>query len=229
MASPVLCTTKERYLIRMSIDIDPSKPNFGESQWITSEDVNVEHLLDVFMTIDADLDYIWDACADFMEHLFWHKSRLTLLKPKIEGLPDDCRSKPGCLFGLSRLFREVGDLVECKRLLNHLLWREQGDDEVATTLMELSEANRLSNLPKEGIEQAKEAFEVYERLGDTRRTECLIQLTFLLCKDEQFDTAEDAAFRAIALLPGKGEECRLCESHRALGDIYQSGGKAVSR
>jgi hypothetical protein len=92
--SPLLCATKEHYFTRMSVDIDPDKPNFGESQWITSEDVNVEHLLDVFTTIDADSDSVWDACANFMDHLYRHKQRLTILKAKIEGLPDDHRSKP---------------------------------------------------------------------------------------------------------------------------------------
>jgi hypothetical protein len=53
--SSLLCATKERYFTRMSVIINPDKPNFGESRWITSEDVNVEHLLDVFTTIDAEL------------------------------------------------------------------------------------------------------------------------------------------------------------------------------
>jgi hypothetical protein len=75
-----------------------NKPNFGETQWITSEDVNVEHLLDVFTTIDANSDSVWDACANFMQHLYWHKKRLVILKPKIEGLPDDHPSKPNACF-----------------------------------------------------------------------------------------------------------------------------------
>jgi hypothetical protein len=65
--SPLLCATKEFYFTRMSVTINPDKPNFGESRWITSEDVNVEHLLDVFTTIDANSDGVWDACANFMQ------------------------------------------------------------------------------------------------------------------------------------------------------------------
>jgi hypothetical protein len=101
-----------------------------ETQWITSEDVNVEHLLDVFTTVDASSDDVWEACAKFMEHLYWHKKRLTILGPKIEGLPDDHISKPRCLFELARLFAFVGNLAECKRLLAHALglWRERGSD-----------------------------------------------------------------------------------------------------
>jgi hypothetical protein len=68
--------------------IDPDGPNFREARWIVSEDVNVEHLLDVFTTIDENSDDVWVACAGFMEHLYWHKKRLTILKPKIEGLPE---------------------------------------------------------------------------------------------------------------------------------------------
>jgi len=43
----------------------------------------------------------------------------------------------------------------------------------------------------------------------------------LLREDGQFDTAEEAASRAIDLLPEKGEEYRVCKSHRILGDIYK--------
>ena len=66
--SPLLCTAKERYFARMSVDIDPNKSNFRETQWTTSEDVNVEHLLDVFTKID-DSDVIWNSCINFMRHL----------------------------------------------------------------------------------------------------------------------------------------------------------------
>ena len=61
-------------------------------------------VLDVFTTIDANSDTVWHACAHFVQHLYWHKSRLVILKQKIEGLPDDRSSKPECLFELSRLF-----------------------------------------------------------------------------------------------------------------------------
>ena len=53
-SSPLLSTTRVRYFTRLSVDIHPDKPGFEESRWVTSEDVNVEHLLDVFLSIDAD-------------------------------------------------------------------------------------------------------------------------------------------------------------------------------
>jgi hypothetical protein len=96
-SSPLLCMTKEQYFSRMSVSLNPNKPGFGESRWIISEDVNVEHLLDVFTTIDANSDGVWDACTNFMRHLSRHKNRLTILKPKIEGLLDDHPSKPKML------------------------------------------------------------------------------------------------------------------------------------
>ena len=229
MASPLLCATKERYFTRMSVDIDLNNPNFVETQWIMSEDVNVEHLLDVFTTIDINSDRVWDACSNFMAHLFFHKKRLTVLKPKIEGLPDDHQSKPKCLFRLSLLVYFVGDLVEQKRLLARVLelWREQGSElQVAMTLTILSVANRVMGLYEEGIQQAKEALEIYERLGDTvQQAQCLIRLAFSLCSDTQLDAAEEAASRAINLLPEKGEEDSVCESHQIIGMIYRSKGE----
>ena len=226
--SPLLCATKERYFTRMSIKIDPDTPNFGESRWIASEDVNIEHLLDVFTTIDANSDGIWDICTRFMEHLYWHKPRPTILTPNIKGLPDDHCSKPGCLFKLSWLFGSVGNSVERKQLLVHALtiWRERGSDcDVAVALVELSNVNRTIGLRKEAIQQAKEASEILERLSDTGlQAQCLIMLAHSLRSDNQLDAAEEAALHAIDLLPEKGEEFRVCESHRALGNIYRFKG-----
>jgi len=227
--SSLLLMTKECYFTRMSVDIDPDKPDFRETRWIMSEDVNVEHLLYIFTTIDPNSDSTWVACANFMQHLYWHKARLTILQPKIEGLPDNHNSKPVCLSWLSRLFYSVGYYAECKRLASHAfkLWRKQGDDNsVAQTLGYLSDINRLIHLPKEGIEQAKEALEIYERLGNTMgQARCLDNLALSLCADGQLDAAEEAAFRAIALLPDEGEQFRVCESHQVLGKIYRSKGE----
>ena len=228
-ASPLLCATKESYFARMSVMINPNDADFSKTQWITSEDINVEHLLYVFTTIDANSDDVWDACANFMRHLIWRKRRLTILKPKIEELPDDHRSKPECLIELSWLFGSVGNSVERKRLLSQALnlWREQGSDhQVARTLMALSETNWLVGLHEEGIQQATEALEIYERLGYTeRQAECLNRLALSLCKDKQFDAAEEATLRAIDLYPEKGDQFRVSESHGVLGEIYRSKGE----
>ena len=228
MSSSLLSTAKEHYFTRLSAKVTPGKPGFEESRWITSEDVNVEHLLDILTSIDANSKNVWDTCAIFMYNLLWHKCRFVMLGPKIEALPDDHPSKAQCLQDLSWLFYSVGNRVEQKRLLAHSLklWREREDDfEVAQTLMYLSEANRPIDLHKEGIQQAKEASEIFERLGDTAdQARCLIGLAAVLLDDDQFDAAEEAAFRAIDLLPGTGEQLYVCQGHRALGNIYHFKG-----
>ena len=229
MSSPLLSTVKERYFLRMSVHLDPNDPGFVKTQWITSEDANVEHLLDVFTTIDAGSTDVWKACEKFMEHLIWHKQRLTILGLKIEGLPDDHSSKPDCLFELARLFDRVENHVECKRLFTHTLkfWRERGNDpKVAQVLRFLSDTNRRMGLCKEGIQQGEEALAIYKLLGDTSmQAECLINLAFLLRRDKRLDAAEEAASRAINLVGGKGDQFQLCESHRILGEVHQSKGE----
>ena len=117
MESTFLWATKDLYVTWFSVVIDPDKPGFGETEWITSEDVNVEHLLDVFTSIDPNSDYTWISCNGFVAHLHWHKPRKTVLGPKIEQLPDDYRWKPTGLFELSGLFPSVGNHVGEKRIL----------------------------------------------------------------------------------------------------------------
>ena len=228
MLSPLLQTTKECYFTRLSIRVNPGHPGFDEAQWIISEDTNVEHLLDVFTLIDAASVVVWDTCAYFMRHIYWHKPRLVVLGPKIEGLPDDHPSKARCLVQLSLLFNTVGNSAERKRLLVHSLklQREGGDDtQVARTLRTLSDANRLLGLYKEGIDQAKEALEIYERLNDIPgQVLSLNRLARLLHDDNQLDIAESSALRAIKLLPKEGRQHLACQCHRLLGDIYHSKG-----
>jgi tetratricopeptide (TPR) repeat protein len=229
MSSPLLCKTKERYFTRMSINFDNNnEPEFREARWITSEDVNVEHLLHVLTPTDTNSNDVWDACGDFMGHLRWHKPRLTILGPKVEGLPDDHPSKPKCLYRLAQLFSSVGSYVERGRVLNHALnlCRKRGDDRwVAHILGELSDANRMLGLCKEGIQHARESSEIFRRLGDTgQHVKSSCDLAWLLFGDGQLDAAEEAALHAIDLLPKKGRESRVCESHRVLGHVYCSKG-----
>ena len=227
-SSPLLHATKEHYFSRFSGFINPGQPGFQEAQWITSEDVNVEHLLDVFMSIDANSDSVWDACAYFMRHLYWHKKRLVMFGQKIKGLPDDHLSKPQCLFELSRLFQSVGNYMECKQLLVDALklWREQGNDfRVAGTLRFLSDTNKSLGLNKEGILQTKEALAVSERLNDiSGQAQCWQQLAQLLYFDKQFNAAEDAALRA-ADLSGESDQFLACKCYRVLGQMYHAKGE----
>ena len=228
-SSPLLCATRDHYFSRLLVYVHPDKPGFGEARWIVSEDANVEHLLDVFTSIDPNTGDIWDACRHFLGHLHWHKPRQTVLGSKIEALPDDHHFKSQCLFELSRLFEQVGNHAERKRLLTLTLEleRRRGDDlKVAQTLQYLSDVNRLLDLHEEGIQQAKEALEIVERVGGTvEKMEGLSALAWSLFDDGQLDAAEEVAFRAINLSSGKGQEYTVCDLHRILGDIYGSKGE----
>jgi len=225
-SSPLLCLTRDRYFTRLSVRVEPGKPGFDEAMWIMSEDVNVEHLLDVFTTIDVKSGSVWGAFGHFMEHLFWHKPRLVILGPKIEALADDHPSKLECLLPLSGLFQTVGNHAERKRLLAQAskLSREQGDDrQLARTLRQLSDVHYRTGLFEEGMEQAREASEIYERLGDTvGQANCLIVLGWLLHHDKQLDDAEEATSRVINLLREKDEQFLVCRCHYLLGNIYRS-------
>jgi len=225
-SSQLLCLTKERYFTRMLVRIDPNKSDNGETRWIVSEDVNVEYLLDVFTTIDANSDEIWDACAGFVAHLYWHKQRPIILGTKIEGLPDDHPSKPDCLFQLAQLFGLVGNDVESKRLLNHALQlcRERGNDYAASLALRLlSNVAQRFGLYEEGIQKVQEALQILERLDNREgQANCLVYLASLLESTNNFDAAEEAASQAMDLFSEIGNPFRICQSHRLLGYIYHS-------
>jgi tetratricopeptide (TPR) repeat protein len=231
-SSTLLCATRDYYFHRLSVFVDPTEPGFKEARWITSEDANVEHLLDVFTSVDPTSESVWAACCRFVQHISWHKPRQTILRQKIEDLPDDHRSKPNCLVQLAQVFNRVGKHTEQKQLLTHALTleREQGNDfQIAQLLRYLCGANRMLGLHEEGIQQAKEASEIYERFSDEiLKADCLIQLGHLFLDRQQLDEAEDAATRAIDLLLGKEKdrvEFFVCQSHRILGDAYYQQGK----
>ena len=227
-SSPLLCATKDHYITRLSVDPDPSRPGHRETRWIVSEDVNAEHLLDVFSSVHVDAPNVWNACYRFMQHLYWQKPRETVLRSKVEGLPDSHPSKAKCSRALGRLFGSVGNWAEEKRLLLRTLTLERGrgdNFQVALTLQYLSEANRLLHLPREGIQQAEEALEMFKQLGDRgEQAECLEILARLLLQDGQLDAAEYAVLRKMDLLE-KGEEFRVCQSHHLLGRIHLSKGE----
>ena len=230
-SSSLLRTTKDRYSNRLQLlgDLEPDQPGYKESRWIRSEDVNVEHLLNIFTSFDVDADRIWDTCADFITHLDLHKPRFTILGPKVEGLPDDHQSKPQCLFWLSQLFNSLGNHVEEKQLLTHTLELERGrgnDDRVARTLRDLARANRMLGLCEEGIQQSRAALEICKRLGDAEgQAKCWGQLGGLLLEDSRFDAAEEATSHALKLFLDQGREFWICDSHRLLGEIHRFKGE----
>ena len=229
ISSPLLGATKECYFHRLAVHVYPGTTGYEEARWIASEDVNVEHLLDAFTSVDINSVGAWDACASFMEHLYWHKRRLVTLGPKIEALQDDHPSKPACLSWLSCLSNSVGNHVEYKWLLTHALrlWREWGNDiRVGETLTHLSDANRHLGLYEEGVERAKEALGIHERLGDVRgQGQSLQQLAWMLYSTKQFDAAEEAALRVIDLLSDEANKFLVCYCYYLLGGVYRSKGE----
>ena len=108
--------TKQCYFTRLLVHIYPRQPGFKEAQWITSEDVNVEHLLDIFTVIDMNSKRTLEACSNILEHLYWYKPRLVVLGPKIEVLPGDHPFKAECLQKLFWFFDSIGNQVERKLL-----------------------------------------------------------------------------------------------------------------
>jgi len=226
--SQLLCATKDCYSSRLSAYIYPGEPGFEEARWIMSEDANIEHLLDVFASADTISDNIWEMCAHFMHHLYWHGPRLVVLGPRIEGLPDDHPSKPQCLLELSALLMSVGNYVESKRLNFHRLklCREHGEDlQIARTLTSLSDTNRRLGLHEEGIPQAKEALEIYERLCDiSGQTRSLRLFGWLLYRSNQLDAAEEAVSRALDLSSSQDDQLQVSLCDCLLGEICRSRG-----
>jgi tetratricopeptide (TPR) repeat protein len=228
-SSPLLGTIKNRYFSRLSLEIYPDKPGFDKARWTILEDANVEHLLNVFTSADANSDEVWDACYYFMEHLSFHKPRVLSLEPKIRGLPDNHPSKPKCLYQLAWLFAGVGNCVESKRLFTHSLklWRERGNDLwVAKTLWSISHPNRMLGLNKEGIQQSREALEIYKLLNDVSgQARSLCRLGYLLKDDGQLDAARGAAEQVVDRFSGGDEQVSICGAHRLLSDICRRKGE----
>lgn len=127
------------------------------------------------------------------------------------------------------MFDLFGNHVEQKRLLTYALqlWRVREDSDywIARTLDLLAWSNRMLALYKEGIEQAREALGIFERLENMEgQVECLIDLAQLLLGDRQLNGAEEAIRRSVNLTE-EVPEFLLCQSSRILGDILRAKGE----
>ena len=204
MSTLLLCSVKEHYLSRLSLSFRAAARGNDQTRWIASEDVNAEHLLDIFTSIDANSQSVWDACGSFFFHLFLHKPRLPVFGPKIWTLPDDHPLKLGCLSELSRLYWSIGDSAEHRRLECHALklYRERGDDhQVAFTLQRLAALNCSPDLCEEGIQQSREAMTIFQRLGELEWVaDCHVRLSYLFRHANRPVDAEECESQAIGLI-----------------------------
>ena len=229
LSSPLFCATKESYFARLPAKSNIYSPGTKETRWIISEDVNVEHLLNILASIDANSSGVWRACANFLCLLTWHKPRQTVLGPKIKQLPDDHHFKFDCSLHLARLFSNTGNYAHQKQLLEHIrkLERERGNDyRIALVLARLASVNGVLGLDQEGLDQAREAVEIFEWIGDIRaHGDSLLRLVVLLAANHQLDAAEEAASRVLQLLPEKGEEYLACRAHMFLCSVYTAKGE----
>ena len=230
LSSPLLCTIKDHYISQLPDSRDLERPDFGDVRWVMSEDVNIEHLLSIFTSVDPSSERTWDACAGFIARLSQHKPRLVTLGRNLEGLPDSHPSKPQCLFRLSELILEVGGYAESKRLTAHALklWRDRGNIyQVTATLLKLSSVNGPLQLFEEGIQLAKEALEISRKLENTQlQIESLSTLAMLFLRDNQVAAAEESAFQAIVLLPENNRPITALVCYQTLGEVYRVKGNS---
>ena len=77
LGSPsLLWEVKGRYFRRLHLideELQPGMPGFEETKWVIRENSNVEYLLEAFVALDSSSGDVWEAYADFLLHLSWHK------------------------------------------------------------------------------------------------------------------------------------------------------------
>ena len=234
MSASLLCSVREHYFSRLSFSIRTSTfSNDGPTAWIASEDVNVEHLLDVFTSVDVNSESVWDACGHFITHLQLQKPRLPVLGPKIGALPDNYPSKPQCLLALSDLCGVMQNFAERQRLLCHAmkLPGEWGDScEFSIRLLQLADINSSSGLCEEGIQQAREAMKNFQRLGDVMgEVYCHISLFRFFHRANRLHDAGNCESQVIGLVDifmPTADPVSRCFLHLSLVDLYCHKGDA---
>ena len=117
LGSPsLLWEVKERYFSRLHLmdeELQPGMPGFDETKWILRENSNVEHLLETFVATDEGSEEVWEAYADFLLHLSWHKPIQAIPEAEdgdISGGPENRKGFLGS-FGKRMLHTVSGDLL----------------------------------------------------------------------------------------------------------------------
>jgi tetratricopeptide (TPR) repeat protein len=84
----------------------------------------------------------------------------------------------------------------------------------------------MLHLTKEGIQQAKEALQIYERLNDVwGQARSLCRLALFVAMMGSSDAAEGDCIQVIDRFLGKGEQFEVCECYRLLSEICRSKGE----
>ena len=86
-SSPLLCATRDHYFHRLSVHVNPGEPGFEEARWISTEDANVEHLLDIFTVVDTSSVEAWDEAPVLAQASASHagvEDRRTPKRPSIQ-------------------------------------------------------------------------------------------------------------------------------------------------
>ena len=111
-AAPLLLIAKAQYFTRL--DLVMGNAEFSKTRWILSEDTNVEHLLDVFTSLDAKSEDVWPACYRYILHLIRLNPHSIVLDRRVRALPDSHPWKIACMLSLQHPY--VGILVRaaCK-------------------------------------------------------------------------------------------------------------------
>ena len=123
-SAPLLLTTKAQYFARLDLMKEPllddegnkqglpsvGARRFSKAQWI-SEDPNVEHLLNIFTSLDPKSEDVWRACHQYLLHVFHLNPHFTTtLSRRIRALPDSHPWKADC----KRLLRKIQGRIEEK-------------------------------------------------------------------------------------------------------------------
>jgi hypothetical protein len=118
----LLWEIKERYFSRLHLvdeELQPGMAGFDETKWILRENSNVEHLLEIFVAIDEGSEDVWEAYADFLLHLSWHKPIQVVPEAEDGDLSSGPKNQKGFLgtFG-KRMLHSVSDNLLGQKVIN---------------------------------------------------------------------------------------------------------------
>jgi len=118
----LLWEVKERYFSRLHLvdeELQPGMPGFEETKWILRENSNVEHLLETFVAIDEGSEDVWEAYADFLLHLSWHKPVQVVPEAEDDDVSGSPEKREGFLSSFGKqMLRSVSDNLLGQKVIN---------------------------------------------------------------------------------------------------------------